>query len=129
MLARFAAAIYLVVALLLAGFLLALSAGVSWRALMFGRGRSGPANDESRAFAVSGAISLVFMSGIVATAAGIVLPRYLAIAHDVIWLVALYNAVGAARYLFSRSRWARTVWFPAFLVLTICAVLVIRSTA
>jgi hypothetical protein len=126
MIASIAAVIYIIISVLLATLLLALGAGLSWRTLTLGRADTGPVGIEGRLLLLWQAFGVLVWALIVAVRARFVLPQYLVYARGMMWIVVVYDAIAALSYLLSKSRWARMVWFPVLLALTICAGLVVR---
>lgn len=129
MIASIAAVVYIVISLLLAGLLLTLGAGLSWRTLTLGRADTGPLGIEARLMVLWQAFGVLVWALIVAVRTRFVLSQYVVYAKGMMWIVVGYDAIAAVSYLFSKSRWARKVWFPVLLALTICAALVLRFAA
>jgi hypothetical protein len=125
--ARTAAIIYIVVNAVVVGFQVALAAGAPWGELTMGGKFPGQLPPAMRAAALGSAVLLVAFSVVVATRAGLILPRWRRASRRLIWVVVVYAAVGVLLNAATPSARERMLWLPVALALAGCAVVVART--
>ena len=129
MVSRIAAMIYVALDLVLAAFILSLALGIPWRSLTLGRVDAGRLSPTSgRAQAVLTTCSLLFLGAVVAVRAGLIWPQYYSSSRALTWIAGAFDAFGVVVFAIARSFWARAVWAPVLLVLTICVAIVLIAS-
>ena len=119
-------ATYIFVALvaLVAGFQMALTAGMPWGNLTMGGKFPGTLPARMRVVSAVSAVVLVFFGLIVVTAAGLAFSEWQALARKAIWIVVAYCIVGVLANAATPSRWERIIWLPVVMLMLVCSILV-----
>ncbi len=122
-----AAILFGALALVVVAFQVALAAGMPWGHLTMGGAFSGRLPAVMRVAAVGQALLLLLFSLIVATRAGLILPRWYHASRKLAWVVVAYTLVGTVLNAVTPSGAERALWLPLTLVLGTCAFVVARA--
>lgn len=119
-----AAIVFVGIALLTAGFQLALVLGAPWGEFTLGGRFRGPLPRRIRAIPV---VSIVLLSGfaaVVAARARLGLPALQPTSYALSWVVVAYCGLGTLANALTPSRRERALWLPVVLVMLLCSTLV-----
>lgn len=122
-----AAKIFIALTVVVVAFQLALVVGAPWGELTMGGAYPGPLPPRMRAAAAVSALLLIAFGAIVASRAGLALPRWSRLARRLIWVVVAYTVVGVVLNAATPSARERMLWLPVALVLAWCALTVARA--
>jgi hypothetical protein len=111
-------------ALLAAGFQLALALGMPWGTLTWGGRFPGRLPGYMRGVAVISAALLATFALVVAVRAGLLLPEWRPLSRSVIWVVVGYSALGVVAHAVTPSPKERRLWLPIVLMMLACSVAV-----
>lgn len=122
-----AALLFCALAVLAAGFQMALALGMPWGTLTWGGRFPGRLPGSMRGVAVISAALLLTFALVVAVRARMVLPEWEPLSQIVIWVVVGYSALGVVANAVTPSPKERLLWLPVVLMMLACSVAVAAS--
>lgn len=122
-----AAILYGALTLGVVAFQLALAAGARWGHLAMSGAISGRLPAGMRAAAAVQALVLLLFGLVIATRAGLLLPRWFAASRKLAWVVVSGMVASAALNMVTPSGAERALWLPVTLALLTCALVVARA--
>lgn len=122
-----AARVFLALTSVVVVFQLALAAGAPWGELTMGGASPGQLPPRMRAIAATSALLLIAFGAIVASLAGLALPRWRRASARLIWVVLAYCVVGVVLNAATPSHRERLLWLPVTVALAGCTLVVARG--
>jgi len=121
---RFTAITHLVLSTGVAAFQVALAAGAPWGSYAMGGAFPGQFPPSMRVAALTQAVLLMLMTGVVLARAGVALARWQAMSRWAVWLVVAFAVVSLVLNLATPSAGERMIWAPVTLLLLACSLVV-----
>lgn len=117
MLTAAAAYVFLILALVVAGFQIALVAGMPWGKLTWGGKHPGRLPPSMRGVAFASALLMGVFAVVVVSRAGLAFSSLQPASSFGIWIVVAYCVLGVIANSITRSPWERVLWLPSTLLM------------
>lgn len=124
-----AAGLFVVLAVFLALFQLAVALGAPWGHLTQGGGHPGRLPPANRVVAAGSALLVAAFAGVVLVRVGWLAPAWQAALRPWVWVVVGFSALSLLANAASRSRTERALWLPVALLMVISSLVVALSGA
>lgn len=108
-------------------FQIALALGAPWGELTWGGRFQGALPASMRVACVFSALLMLAFGMVVSVRAGLLLSKWRATSRKLVWVVALYCALGVIANGITPSYWERMIWLPVVVILLACCVIVARA--
>ncbi len=119
-----AALLFAALAAVVAGFQVALAAGMPWGELTWGGRFPGRLPGYMRGVAALSTVLMLGFALVVAVRAGVLLPGWEPVSRALVWGVVAYCVLGVLANALTPSRWERIIWLPVVSVLLLCSLVI-----